>query len=146
MRLLVCAYEDVDAERVLVVELSDLDEAVACCRDLVESEGYPRGEVWSAAGRRLFVVERDGSAIYEGELPSEAALFESPAMAHEPHVPRGHRASARPSLSGQGDAPSTGQDAPAEPGPLLPPPPSGPVKPADLLGEQPDSGERWFGL
>ena len=145
MRLLVCVYEDVDAERVLVDELSDLDEAVACSRDLVESDGYPRAEVWSAAGRRLFVVTRDGNAIHEGEHPDEAALFESLPPSRTVHRSRGRRADAPPPE--RTDAPVIVADGLATPEiPVTPPSPPASSVPDGLLGEQTNSAERWFGV
>ncbi|HEX6631591.1 MAG TPA: hypothetical protein VF048_10880 [Gemmatimonadaceae bacterium] len=153
MRLLVCVCEDVDAERVLVDELSDLDEAVACCRDLVESEGYPRAGVWSAAGRPLFVVQRDGRAIVESELPDEAALLDSSSTtsSHDPHLaPRARRDEGGPRATGRAASPAArtveGGEGPA-PVPDVPaPPPGGNPRPAGLLGESVDSAEQWFGL
>lgn len=151
MRLLVCAYEGPDAERVVVDELSDLDDAVACCRDLVESEGYARAEVWSGVGRTLFVVVRDGSGIYESDEPDEAALLEPPGPLHEPHATRGYDPEAHRRSREHPLPPVNADGPPAEPAddgvPRLPPlPPVDPGKPGDLLGEQPGRGERWFGL
>ncbi|HEU4628468.1 MAG TPA: hypothetical protein VFS08_01945 [Gemmatimonadaceae bacterium] len=163
--MLVCAYEDLDAERVVVDELSDLDDAVACCRDLVESEGYPRAEVWSGAGRAIFVVMRDEDAIFESDEPDEAALLESPAPSHEPQVAHARRPEARrPAGHGEeraatngttgtngvngteGAVPADGIAAPSDGGVVPPASPADLAKPNGLLGEQPGRGERWFGL
>lgn len=147
MRLLVCVCEEVDAERELVDELSDLDEAVACCRDLVESDGYPRAGVWSAAGRPLFVVQREGDAIVESELPDEAALLDSPStVGHDLHLaPRVRRDGDGPTANGRAAPPASADDRPA-PAPDAPPPTPASGRPAGFLGESVNGTEQWFGL
>ena len=109
---------DADAQPSLFDEVAELEESVAICEELVAEDGYPRAEVWSAGGDRLYGAVREG-----GSLRTFGQLDE---------------------VDPADDAPSRERAvAPVERPAAVPPP----QLPMDLvLGERPERPEQWFGL
>ena len=115
---------DADAQPSLFDEVAELEESVAICEELVAEEGYPRAEVWSAAGDRLYGVAREGGALRTFGQLDDAEGADGADGADDGAAPRGREA------------------APAQPTAD-----AAPKLPLDrLFGERPERPEQWFGL
>lgn len=149
MPLLIYAY-DADSLPSLLEETADAEEAVATCRALVEEDGYPRAEVWGAAGDRLYAVLRTGAAVLtigsaaevEASAPARRREFaELPPAAPRAALERDHDLV----VTGVADA-RDGAATTAAPEPTAPAEPAEPPAPDNLLGDRPGRTELWFGL
>lgn len=122
MNLLVYVYHP-DGTTLLVETLSELEEAVALCRDLVAEDGYVRSEVWTESGERLYGAARRGGTLrtYDTAADGDGSAWPAPERpANEP----ADRAPSRP---------------PAEERR-----PAGEIP--RILGEQPGEDVTWLGL
>lgn len=148
MPLLIYAY-DADALPSLLEETADAEEAVATCRALVEEDGYPRAEVWGAAGDRLYAVLRTGAAVLTigsaAEVEAHAPARRREFAALPPAAPRAEpERGLDPVVARLADAHDGAASAAAAPSapPVAPEPPA----PDNLLGDRPGRAELWFGL
>lgn len=123
MPLQIYVYDAADLdEPQLVDELDDLDDAVARCHDLVESDGHARAEAWDDGGDCRYGVALRGGVVRTYGVPPDDA-----------DVPR--------LVVARADAPPPEDDEEE----LDDEPP--PSVPDDLLrGERPLPPDRWFGL
>lgn len=124
MLLLVYVYHP-DATSLLVEELTELDEAVAVCYDLVAVDGYMRAEVWTEAGEQRYGVER----VRGGTLRTYGVLTDGDEVA-KPRISRDRAMDVAVALEREA--------VPDDLGPGTGAPPA-------ILGELPDRPERWFG-
>jgi hypothetical protein len=128
MELLVYVYHP-DATSLLVETLSELEEAVALCRELVAVDGYVRAEVWTEGGTRLYGAARDGGTLrtYDTRAEAETSLPAWPAPDPDPRTPADRPAAA------------------AEPSPAAEPRPCSGDGPR-ILGQRPGEEVTWLGL
>ncbi|HEY0970059.1 MAG TPA: hypothetical protein VGE02_03670 [Gemmatimonadales bacterium] len=120
-----------DETSMFIDAVSDQDEAITLCHDLVVVDGYERAEVWSEDGERLYCIERREGAVLNtlDDLDRSTPIrLRTPADS--------------PGGADEGDA-----EPPAPPPVILPP--ARRELPGELpriLGEQPGHEERWLGL
>ena len=130
MNLLVYVYHP-DGTTLLVETLSELEEAVALCRDLVAEDGYVRAEVWTESGERLYGAARRGGTLrtYDARGDDDGDATAWPAPEPSRHEPADRPPSAR-AVAEQRQVP---QARPSGDGPRI-------------LGQQPGEQVTWLGL
>ena len=126
-----------DETSMLIDTLSDQEEAIALCHDLVAVDGYERAEVWSEDGDRLYCVERrEGATLHTVNELDRTATLRMRSLADAPPADEHDR---HDELGVGRDDPSSGNGSRAE---LR----SRALEVPRILGERPGHEERWLGL
>lgn len=137
-----------DETSMLIDTLSDQEEAITLCHDLVVVDGYERAEIWSEDGERLYCVERrEGASLHTvNELDRTAMLRLRPLADARPADEHDDRHDEHEEYDEHDDEPGARRGDPsAGNGRRAELPPRTPGLPR-ILGEQPGHEERWLGL